>query len=81
MDDGCQELFVTPNYRPYHPDLRGTRNLSIKPGNRNGSTMGVLPKARFNTRELDALPLTVNTMAADGRHTVVHGSAICGTRR
>ena len=31
--------------------------------------------ARFHTREIDSLPLNVNTMAANGRFSIVHGQS------
>jgi hypothetical protein len=70
--DGFQELFVVRTFGhiiPTYGDL-GIYRLS--------SDMGTVQlwasyRSRFNTHELEGLPLTVNTMAADGRRTVIHG--------
>lgn len=77
--DGYQEFFTTVTYDQVIPTYGELRIYRTNP-----ETGPVLlwsyQNARFNTRDLDLLPLSANTMSANGRNTVVHGSAICGTR-
>jgi hypothetical protein len=76
-NDGRPELFVTRTSGqaiPTYGDL-AIYQLSLEQGIVQLWAYG---RARFHTRELDALPLTVNTMAADGRRTLIYGTAASG---
>jgi hypothetical protein len=75
--DGLWELFIINTYGQELPTYGELRIYKLLP-----STGPILlwahQNARFNTRDLDALPLTANTMASDGRRTIVHGLVSSG---
>jgi hypothetical protein len=70
--DGLSELFVTVTYGREVPTYGELRIYKVVPGT-GKVQLWSYQKARFNTRMLETLPLTVNTMATNGQSTIVHG--------
>ncbi|HEX3048429.1 MAG TPA: hypothetical protein VHY08_27015, partial [Bacillota bacterium] len=71
-NDGRQELFVTKTSGEAIPTYGDLAIYQLSP-EQGMVQLWACYRARFHTQELGALPLTVNTMAADGRRTVIYG--------
>jgi hypothetical protein len=70
--DGYQELFITMTAGAEIPTYGELRICQVIP-DIGSKPLWTYQNARFHVRNLDSLPLTVNTMAANGRSAIVHG--------
>jgi hypothetical protein len=70
--DGYYELFTTVTSGIEIPTYGELSIRRVTP-NTGYQVLWTYPNARFHTRDLDSLPLTVNTMATNGRNSIVHG--------
>lgn len=71
-NDGSVEIFTTATAGQVIPTYSELGIYQLIPG--QGTTrLWTHPRARFHTKDLDTLPLTANTMAANGRNNLVYG--------
>lgn len=71
-NDGSIEVLTTTTTGQVIPTYGELSIYQLIP-NQSPARLWTYPKARFHTKDLDAMPLTANTMAANGRCDLVYG--------
>lgn len=71
-NDGFVEIFTTATTGQVIPTYSELGIYQLIP-NQGAARLWTHPRARFHTKDLDTLPLTANTMAANGRNNLIYG--------
>jgi hypothetical protein len=71
-NDGSVELFTTVTAGPVVPTYGELGIYQLIPS-QGVTRLWTYPRGRFHTKNQESLPLTANTMAADGRSNLVYG--------